>query len=366
MTHARCARLVVASLVLSSAASVTTTFDSYRAVFIWSPGHAGTVTLAMALRALEIPGVLVDFEQTPNHSPLSPCKPARCSRVLSDCARALDRWVRDEYEAWIVRRLQRAAAKVYVHVGHDAATAGVLPALLERLGARLALVRFERPAFDMAWSLSHQDQSGPCELWFGVCPSRSCAAFRPDPAQFDALSPFQKTLWMLDELGYQWRALRARARELGARSTEVLWSDSVNASAIGAVVDVVIMLLGRDAIHAKHGGYEDRIEVAHTNPHVRGERRANFTTWAAAQYAEYTQLIRRSQPPPPYYAAAPGGAVRLRLRPPRAQDWEDDRSFASLNAKKDAKRAMRFARLAAVLSAPLLVLGAGLAFRWFK
>ena len=311
MTHARGARLVVASLVLSSAASVTTTFDSYRAVFIWSPGHAGTVTLAMALRALEIPGVLVDFEQTPNHSPLSPCKPARCSRVLSDCARALDRWVRDEYEAWIVRRLQRAAAKVYVHVGHDAATAGVLPALLERLGARLALVRFERPAFDTAWSLSRQDQAGPCALWFGVCPSRDCAAFRPDPALFARLSPFQQTLWMLDELAYQWRALRARARELGARSAEVVWRESMNASAVGVVVDeVVAALLGRGA--ERGGGYGDRIEVPHTNPHVRGERRANFSTWAAAQYAAYTRLIQLAQPPPPYYAPVPGGVVSLR------------------------------------------------------
>ena len=86
----------------------------------------------------------------------------------------------------------------------------------------------------------------------------------------------------------------------------------MNASAIGAVVDVVIMLLGRDAIHAKHGGYEDRIEVAHTNPHVRGERRANFSTWAAAQYAAYTRLIQLAQPPPPYYAPVPGGVVSLR------------------------------------------------------
>ena len=355
------ARLAFASLVLSSAASATT-LDSFRAVFIWSPGHAGTVTLAMALRALNIPGVLVDFEQTPNHSPLSPCKPARCSRVLTDCSRALTRWVLNDYQTWIVRRLQRAASSVYVHVGHDAATAGVLPALLERLGARLALVRFERPTFDMAWSLSHQDQSGPCELWFGICPSRSCAAFRPDPEFFARLSPFQQTLWMLDELDYQWRALKSRACELGARSTEVLWSDSVNASAVGVVVDEVVALLGRDA---KHGGYEDRIEVAHTNPHVHGDRSANFTTWAAAQYAEYTRSIRLSQPPPPYYAPViPGGGVNLRA--PRTQDWGDDRSFARLNAKKDAERAMRFARLAAIVSAPLLLLWVGVACRCLK
>ena len=193
-----------------------------------------------------------------------------------------------------------------MHVGHDAATAGVLLALLERRarGSRSCGSSAPRPT---RRSLSRQDQAGPCALWFGVCPSRDCAAFRPDPALFARLSPFQQTLWMLDELAYQWRALRARARELGARSAEVVWRESMNASAVGVVVDeVVAALLGRGA---ERGGYGDRIEVPHTNPHVRGERGANFSTWAAAQYAAYTRLIQLAQPPPPYYAPVPGGVA---------------------------------------------------------
>ena len=87
---------------------------------------------------------------------------------------------------------------------------------------------------------------------------------------------------MLDELGYQWRAARARAS--WARSTEVLWSDSAERERHRRRRRCGDHALGRDAIHAKHGGYEDRIEVAHTNPHVR--RAPRKLQKAAPQYAE--------------------------------------------------------------------------------
>ena len=86
---------LVAWLLLSRAASsfrISVPWSQpFRAVYIWSPGHAGTTTLFKALKALDLPGVVVDFERTPKHSPLSACQRFSCDRVLTECADDLHR-----------------------------------------------------------------------------------------------------------------------------------------------------------------------------------------------------------------------------------------------------------------------------------
>ena len=283
--------------------------SSFRAVFIWSPGHAGTTTLAQALRSMELPpNVLVDFERTPSHSPISACKvPGACDerRPVSDCSRALRSWVRGQYVPWISRRLRRKSKSLYVHVGHDAATGGVLPELLEYLGARLTLIRFERGRFNMAWSLSAKNQLGPCDLWFSVCPARSCAMWQPREELFAGLGPFQQMLWMLDEMDYQWRALLARAKKLGGRTAEVRWNHTIDATAIGVVVNEIARL--QDGRASKSKAYRVA-EVPHAKPHVaHADAQWKFDSWAEAQQAEYERAVRAASPPPPYWTTKPNG-----------------------------------------------------------
>ena len=179
--------LVVASLCCR-ALPVTTTFDSYRAVFIWSPGHAGTVTLAMALRGAEIPGVLVDFEQTPNHSPLSPCKP-RAVQPGPGCARALTAGP-GRHEAWIVRRSNARPLLLRARGAPTRRQAGVLPACSSLGAARARAVRASRVRHGL--EPEPPRPVGTVRALPGV--ARREAAPRPARIPRTALSLFQKTL----------------------------------------------------------------------------------------------------------------------------------------------------------------------------
>ena len=99
-----------------ASAGVAPTHASFRAVFVWSSGHAGTTTLASTLRGLALPGVLVHFEETP--PPPSPLAgSAGNQRAMADCATSLAAWVREEYTAWIAAQLRTHRASVYVTWG---------------------------------------------------------------------------------------------------------------------------------------------------------------------------------------------------------------------------------------------------------
>ena len=215
--------------------------------------------------------------------PISACKvPGACDerRPVSDCSRAPQLGER-AVRTGISRRLRRKSKSLYARGARrcDGGRATGAPGIF---GCEADAHTLRARTVQHGVVAERQEPMGPCYLWFSVCP---LAAVRcGSRGRSHGLGPFQQ-MRMLDEMDYQWRALLARAKKLGGRTAEVRWNHTIDATAIGVVVNEIARL--QDGRASKSKAYRVA-EVPHAKPHVaHADAQWKFDSWAEAQQAEY-------------------------------------------------------------------------------
>ena len=162
--------------------------------------------------------MLVDFERTPSHSPISACKvPGACDerRPVSDCSPRLRSWVRGQYVPVDISAFEtqeqvalRARGARRCDGGRATGAPGIFGCEADAHTLRARTVQHGVVA-------ERQEPIGSVRpLVLGLSRSQLCDVAAAEEL-FAGLGPFQQMLWMLDEMDYQWRALLARAKSWG-------------------------------------------------------------------------------------------------------------------------------------------------------